>query len=135
MEKIIRAMECTNAQKVIFDTYLFVEEVKYWWEKSCACLESEGCVVTWESFKKGNLTMAEYVAKFEDLSRIYYEDNQARVGHYKGGVGLVKGRFRGQSFQYFGARSGVNSVTMQHLFSPDRLFSSSLFFLLGNSVT
>ncbi|RDX61207.1 hypothetical protein CR513_60585, partial [Mucuna pruriens] len=29
VEKIFRVMECTNAQKVMFDTYVLVEEVEY----------------------------------------------------------------------------------------------------------
>ncbi|RDX67886.1 hypothetical protein CR513_53185, partial [Mucuna pruriens] len=50
--------------------------------------------------KQGNSTMADYVAKFEELSKcwIYDKDKRARVAHFKGDVGPMKGKqSRGQS--------------------------------------
>ncbi|RDX80403.1 hypothetical protein CR513_39054, partial [Mucuna pruriens] len=41
--------------------------------------------------KQGSSTMAEYVAKLEDLSR-YYPYYRGEVALYKGGMGLVKGK-------------------------------------------
>jgi len=79
-----------------------VEEAEYWWESTCQCLEAEGQVVTWETFKRvflekyfledvrnkeieflelkqRNMTMAEYAAKFEELVR-YFPHYQGRDG-------------------------------------------------------
>ena len=79
-----------------------MEEAEYWWENTCQCLEAEGQVVTWETFKRvflekyfledvrnkeieflelkqRNMTMAEYAAKFKELVR-YFPHYQGRDG-------------------------------------------------------
>ena len=88
-------MACPEGQKVSFGTYTLAEEVVYWWENTRHCLEAEGQVVTWDVFqmlfmgkyfpedvrnkkkmeflelKQGNMTVAEYAAKFEELVRYF----------------------------------------------------------------
>ena len=44
-------MACPEEQKVTFGTYTMVKGVEYWWENTFQCLEVEGQVVTWETFK------------------------------------------------------------------------------------
>ncbi|KHN32580.1 hypothetical protein glysoja_046915, partial [Glycine soja] len=70
-------------------------EAEYWWENTRQCLEVEGQDVTWDVFervflekyfpedvrnkkemeflelKQGNMTVAEYAAKFEELVRYF----------------------------------------------------------------
>ena len=72
-----------------------VEEAEYWWENTHQCLQAEGQDVTWDVFKRvflekyfpkdvrnknemeflelkqGNMTVAEYAAKFEELVRYF----------------------------------------------------------------
>ena len=85
---------CLEEQKVIFGTHSLVEEAEYWWENTRQCLEAEGQVVTWETFKRvfmekyfpedvrnkemkflelkqGNMTVVEYASKFEELVRYF----------------------------------------------------------------
>ena len=82
-----------------------LEEAKYWWENTHQCLEVEGQAVTWETFKRvflekyfpedvrnkkemeflelkqGNMIVAEYSAKFEELVR-YIPHYQGRDGEW-----------------------------------------------------
>ncbi|RDX89039.1 hypothetical protein CR513_29283, partial [Mucuna pruriens] len=106
LEKIFYTMECTNGQKVTFSDYVLVEEVEHWWENTRAHMEVEYFPRNVKSkkemefleLKQGNMFVAIYLAKFEELSRckIYDEDNMARVAYFKN-MGLAKEkRFRGQ---------------------------------------
>jgi len=107
-------MACLEGQKVAFGTYSLVEEVEYWWENTPQCLEVEGQVVTWEvfkrvflekyfhedvrnkkkmdflDFKQGNMTMAKYAAKFEELVR-YFLHYQGRDGESSKCVKFLNG--------------------------------------------
>ncbi|XP_028223536.1 uncharacterized protein LOC114405042 [Glycine soja] len=97
IEKIFRVMACPKGQKVAFGAYSLVEEAEYWWENTRQCLEAEGQDVTWDVFKRvflekyfpedvrnkkemeflelkqGSMTVAEYVAKFEELQAVNYQ--------------------------------------------------------------
>lgn len=91
MEKSFEIIDVEDEKKTIFAAYLLKGEANYWWEAKKA-LEGAG-VVTWErftelflekyfpdymegqmeikflEFKQNNLTIAEYEAKFAELSR------------------------------------------------------------------
>ncbi|KAF1870575.1 hypothetical protein Lal_00025791 [Lupinus albus] len=91
LERIFRAMSCSDAQRVAFATYMLVKEAENWWEMTRRQMEIEGQIITWEAFKskflqkyfpavlkrenereflqleQGNMTVGEYSAKFEDL--------------------------------------------------------------------
>jgi hypothetical protein len=93
MEKIFGAMRCLEAQKVTLGTYMLQEDANYWWKNASQRLGHGNAVITWEIFKReflvkyfpadvrnrkvvefmelkqGNLSVAEYAAKFEDLCR------------------------------------------------------------------
>lgn len=95
MEKSFEILGVAEDQKTVFATYLLKGEANYWWEAK-RNLEGIG-VVTWERFselfldkyfprfmetqmelrflelKQGNMTVAEYEAKFSELSRFVPE--------------------------------------------------------------
>ena len=93
MEKIFGAMRCSEVQKVTLGTYMLQDDANYWWKNASQRLGYDGAVITWDIFKReflikyfptdvrnrkvvefmelkqGNLSVAEYAAKFEDLCR------------------------------------------------------------------
>lgn len=44
-------MAYTNAQKVMFGTYMLSEEAEYLWNNDCWRLEAGGIEFNWEKFK------------------------------------------------------------------------------------
>jgi len=105
MENIFRAMMTSDDQKVKLAIHMLAEEAEYWWTKSKGRLEASGEVVTWARFKseflrkyfpedlrtkkeveflnlkQENLSVVEYAAKFEELSRfcLYINAEDAMV--------------------------------------------------------
>lgn len=103
IEKIFRVMTCTEAQKVQFGTHMLSEEAENWWNNTRQRIETPGTAVTWEGFKvvflekyfpadvrckkemeflelsQGNMSVAEYASKFEDLVQYcpHYNDAAA----------------------------------------------------------
>lgn len=95
MEKSFEILGVAEGQKTVFATYIMKGEANYWWEAK-RNLEGRG-VVAWERFselflekyfprfmetqmelkflelKQGNMTVAEYEAKFTELSRFVPE--------------------------------------------------------------
>jgi hypothetical protein len=95
IEKSFEILDTGNAQKTTFAAYLLKGEANYWWEAK-KNMEPEG-VITWERFseiflekyfstymeaemeikflelKQGNMTVAEYEAKFTKLCRFVPE--------------------------------------------------------------
>lgn len=93
IEKIFRVMEYSDAQKVMFLTHMLAEEAEYWWDNARQGLEVAGSEITWENFmiefldkyflvdvrskkeieflelKQGNMTIDDYVMKFEEMTR------------------------------------------------------------------
>ncbi|GAU41290.1 hypothetical protein TSUD_374150 [Trifolium subterraneum] len=91
VEIIFDAMECANENKLALGTYVLREEANQWWKNAKLRLGDGGVVITWEMFKReffnkyfpadvknkkvvefmkleqGNMTVAEYAAKFESL--------------------------------------------------------------------
>ncbi|GAU42813.1 hypothetical protein TSUD_288410 [Trifolium subterraneum] len=88
---IFYAMECANENKLALGTYVLREEANQWWKNAKLRLGDRGVVITWEMFKRelfnkyfpadvknkkvvefmkleqGNMSVAEYTAKFESL--------------------------------------------------------------------
>jgi len=50
-EKICRVIECTDAQKLPFVTFLLVADVEYWWVGMQQLMQTWAEEVTWTSFK------------------------------------------------------------------------------------
>ena len=95
MEKSFEILQIAEEQKTVFATYMLKGEANFWWE-SKKNLEGEG-IVTWERFsklfldkyfpkymeaqmelkflelKQNNLSVAEYEARFTELSRFVPE--------------------------------------------------------------
>ncbi|RDX64908.1 hypothetical protein CR513_56472, partial [Mucuna pruriens] len=46
VENIFCVMECANAEKVTFSTYVLVEETEHWWENTLARMEAKGQTIT-----------------------------------------------------------------------------------------
>jgi hypothetical protein len=93
IERIFRAMVTTDEQKVRLATHMLAEEAEYWWTNTRQRMEAVGAGITWEVFrrefldkyfpadvrnkkeieflelKQGNMSVADYAAKFEELSR------------------------------------------------------------------
>ncbi|XP_004491307.1 uncharacterized protein [Cicer arietinum] len=95
VEKIFRGVACPEGQKVHLGTFMLTEEAEHWWDNARQRLENAGTAITWAIFKnmflikyfpedirnrkemefvkleQGNMSVAEYAAKFEELSRYY----------------------------------------------------------------
>ncbi|GAU48068.1 hypothetical protein TSUD_404960 [Trifolium subterraneum] len=91
VEIIFDAMECANENKLPLGTYMLREEANQWWKNAKLRIGDRGVVITWEMFKReffnkyfpadvknkkvvefmkleqGNMSVAEYAAKFESL--------------------------------------------------------------------
>ncbi|GAU39361.1 hypothetical protein TSUD_56880 [Trifolium subterraneum] len=91
VEIIFDAMECANENKLALGTYVLREEANQWWKNAKLRLGDRGVVITWKMFKReffnkyfpadvknkkvvefmkleqGNMSVAEYAAKFESL--------------------------------------------------------------------
>ena len=95
MEKLLRALDCTDAQKVVYATFALQGSAKRWWSGTEQLLRMElggKTSITWEKFKEvfnetyfpdvvrdqkvrefsdlvqGTMTVEEYAAKFVELS-------------------------------------------------------------------
>ncbi|XP_061359911.1 uncharacterized protein LOC133303954 [Gastrolobium bilobum] len=101
LEKIFLVMDCPNTHRVNFAIYLLIGEAEHWWTNTKRYFQSQGTEITWTIFKdtflenyfpqsvknrkeidflelkQGNMTVGEYVAKFEELCRYSnYVQNQ-----------------------------------------------------------
>ncbi|XP_061371011.1 uncharacterized protein LOC133313631 [Gastrolobium bilobum] len=101
LEKIFLIMDCPNTHRVNFATYLLIREAEHWWTNTNRYFQSQRIEITWTTFKDAflgkyfpqsvrnrkeieflepkqeNMTVGEYVAKFEELSRYSnYVQNQ-----------------------------------------------------------
>ncbi|RDX76402.1 hypothetical protein CR513_43605, partial [Mucuna pruriens] len=121
VEKIFCAMECIDAQKVTFGTYVLVEEAEHWWENICACMEAKGQAIIWENFKRiflekcfpediknkkemeflelkqGNMSMENYSAKFDELLRYFshYQNEDGERSKCVKFINEIKDRIKG----------------------------------------
>jgi len=50
-EKICRVIECTDAQKLSFVTFLLVADAEYWWQGMQQLMQTRVEEVTWTSFR------------------------------------------------------------------------------------
>ncbi|GAU28867.1 hypothetical protein TSUD_293190 [Trifolium subterraneum] len=91
VEIIFDAMECANENKLALGTYMLREEANQWWKNAKLRIGNGGVAITWEMFKReffnkyfpadvknkkvvefmkleqGDMSVAEYAAKFESL--------------------------------------------------------------------
>nr|POE64183.1 g-type lectin s-receptor-like serine/threonine-protein kinase [Quercus suber] len=116
MEKLQRALKCTDAQKVLYATYALQGPADRWWLSTEKLLETElgmDTPITWEKFKEvfdrtyfpdlvrdrkarefsdlvqGAMTVEEYVAKFVELSRFapyLIPDESKKVKKFREGL-------------------------------------------------
>ena len=107
MEKIFRVMRCTDQQKVDYATYMLQAEAENWWDSTRAGMEARGNQITWEAFRnvfldkyfphslriqketeflqlqQGDMSIGEYVAKFEELARFSWYLKSDPEGEWK----------------------------------------------------
>ncbi|KAF1898408.1 hypothetical protein Lal_00042100 [Lupinus albus] len=93
VERIFRAMNCMEAHKLSYATYMLVTEAENWWEFTRRQVEAEGQLISWGTFKEkflhkyfptdlkrkkemeflkleeGNMSVGDYATKFEELAR------------------------------------------------------------------
>jgi len=93
VEKIFEMINCQAGVRVNYATYMLLGDAEYWWRSTRSLMRSAHEEVNWESFKgkffdkyfpmstrtrlgddflklhQGNMTVGEYAAKFESLSR------------------------------------------------------------------
>ncbi|KAK2397792.1 cleavage and polyadenylation specificity factor subunit [Trifolium repens] len=107
IERIFAAMGYTEEQKVVLGTYMLRDDADYWWKHASLRCGFGGVVLTWTMFKReflnryfpmdvrnrkviefmelkqGNMTVAEYAAKFESLCRFAPHYNTLEAEHDK----------------------------------------------------
>ncbi|XP_050915053.1 uncharacterized protein LOC127130009 [Lathyrus oleraceus] len=107
IEKIFRVINYSDAQKVQFGTHMLEKEVVDWWRNTVQRFDEDGIEMTWALFrdafpekyfpedvrgkkeiyflelKQGNGTVAEYVAKFEELIKFCPHYNNANAKRSK----------------------------------------------------
>ncbi|KAF1888803.1 hypothetical protein Lal_00036845 [Lupinus albus] len=115
MKRIFRAMNCSEAQKLAYVTYMLVTEAENWWEFTRRQMEVEGQLISWSTFKakflhkyfptdlkrkkemeflwleQGNMSVGEYAAKLEELARFcpYSElevDGRSKCSKFESGL-------------------------------------------------
>nr|XP_004515569.1 uncharacterized protein LOC101501792 [Cicer arietinum] len=101
LEKIFRVMRCSDGQRVDLVVYMLESDAEHWWNCARGGLLTQGVPITWDGFKEiflgkyfthndriqketeflnlrqGDMSVAEYVAKFEALSRVAEQKMQA----------------------------------------------------------
>ncbi|XP_016172958.1 uncharacterized protein LOC107615410 [Arachis ipaensis] len=91
MERALQAHQVFEDQYVEFPTYRLMGEAQYWWERTQHILQPDNVVISWDVFlsefientnsvrtakeleslqlKQGQMSVAEYTNKFEELCR------------------------------------------------------------------
>jgi len=94
-EKNCRVLECTDAQRLLFVTFLLVADAEYWWQGMQRLMQTRGEEMTWATFRtkflekyfpdsarhereaefltlqQGTMTVEAYIERFEYLARFY----------------------------------------------------------------
>nr|XP_027192723.1 uncharacterized protein LOC113787766 [Cicer arietinum] len=100
-------MPCTNRQKVAFAAHLLKGGAEYWWMSAKTYLQTQGTHMNWEQFEvayldkyypkiarrqkelefvhlqQGDMSIVEYVAKFEELARFSPHAQYAPIEEWK----------------------------------------------------
>jgi len=111
-EKICGVLECTDAQRLLFITFLLVADAEYWWQGMQRLMQTRGEEVTWATFRtrflekyflnsashereaeflmlqQGTMTVEAYIERFEYLARFYTPvvTEEWRCRKFKGGL-------------------------------------------------
>ncbi|KAF1894559.1 hypothetical protein Lal_00009369 [Lupinus albus] len=131
IERIFRAMNCSEAQKLAYATYMLGTEAENSWEFTRRQMETEGQLISWSTFKakflqkyfhadlkrqkemeflkleQGNMSVGEYAVKFEELARFcpYSElevDGRSKCSKFESGLrSKLKRMFRHQEIADF----------------------------------
>ncbi|KAF1891879.1 hypothetical protein Lal_00016909, partial [Lupinus albus] len=137
-----RAMNCSEAQKLAYATYMLVKEAENWWEFTRRQMEIEGQLISWGTFKEkflhkyfpadlkrkkgngvpeGNMSVGEYAAKFEELARFcpYSElevDGRSKCSKFESGLRpklkIMFGHQEIADFATLNVRSNLKSVKL-----------------------
>ena len=124
MENLFEIMDCPNRYKVALITYQFVGEAEFWWETVKPRVGEDP--MTWArllelldtnyyprdiqqtkereflTLKQGSMTVMEYAAKFNELSRFALHQvntEERKMDHFEQGLrGDIKSVLAGQTF-------------------------------------
>lgn len=115
LNKIFKFVQCTEEQKVTFATYMFKGAADDWWEGARASMTAKGNPMDWEHFQEvflnryfpkfireqkeqefmrlqqGGMSVAEYVAEFEELASFLYHsqyapDEERKINQFECGL-------------------------------------------------
>ncbi|XP_038983677.1 uncharacterized protein LOC120111190 [Phoenix dactylifera] len=113
MEKVFNALRCPDEDRVTFATFMLLGEADIWWNVERGKMGQNATSLTWEGFKElfrdkyipqsvrrqkfreftrleqGNMTVAEYAAKFEELARYapgQVENERERAEKFESGL-------------------------------------------------
>ncbi|XP_020203898.1 uncharacterized protein LOC109789379 [Cajanus cajan] len=67
MEKIFMVMHCLEERKLVYAVYMLVGEASFWWKDSARYAKEAEFL----RLQQGNMSVQEYVVKFEHLARYY----------------------------------------------------------------
>ncbi|XP_029130694.1 uncharacterized protein LOC109815756 [Cajanus cajan] len=67
MEKIFMVMHCPEERKLVYVVYMLVGEASFWWKDSARYAKEAEFL----RLQQGNMSVQEYVVKFERLARYY----------------------------------------------------------------
>jgi hypothetical protein len=107
IERIFRAMACTDAQKVMLATHVLAGDAEHWWRHACQRMVEAGTLLTWDAFKaeflrkyflsdvpnekemeflslsQGSMSVGDYAARFEALIRFcpHYSTEEAELSN------------------------------------------------------
>ncbi|XP_027337158.1 uncharacterized protein LOC113850827 [Abrus precatorius] len=107
-------MACPDGEKVVYATFMLVGEAKHWWRIARQQLVTDATAIDWPTFrrrflekyfpedlrrrkeleffnlKQGNMSVGEYAAKFDELSRycsyFSHADDRARCSKFESGL-------------------------------------------------
>ncbi|XP_038977887.1 uncharacterized protein LOC108511168 [Phoenix dactylifera] len=113
MKKVFNALRCPDEDRVTFATFMLLGEADIWWNVERGKMGQNTTSLTWEGFKEifrdkyvpqsvrrqkfreftrleqGNMTVAEYAAKFEELARYapgQVENERERAEKFESGL-------------------------------------------------
>jgi hypothetical protein len=107
IERIFRAMACTDAQKVMLATHVLAGDAEHWWRHAYQRMVEAGTLLTWDAFKaeflrkyflsdvpnekemeflslsQGSMSVGDYAARFEALIRFcpHYSTEEAELSN------------------------------------------------------
>ncbi|XP_073279504.1 uncharacterized protein [Primulina huaijiensis] len=90
IEEIFTFMELEDVDRVRCATYLLLRDTRLWWESASVTLNLQ--TLTWEGFKEGDRSVAEFVRKFEQgchFVPLIANNAREKLRHFLNGLRLI----------------------------------------------